>query len=395
MKSLTVQSTIDVRETVDRHWDVAVIGAGPGGAVAAKRLAQRGVSVLLIERSTMPRPKVCGGCLAPAGARALQDAGLGTALRDAVELTRCTVHSGEAAARLPAPGYLAIGRDVLDARLTALAAAGGARVLLGFSARVDVDGGLRLTPASAEVRELPAGGEYLVRARSVIVADGLSGASLAGRCEFDWRVRPGSRMGAGTMLLSAPIDVEAGEIAMLCDAAGYVGMVRLSSGHVDLAAALDVDAARIAGGPAALCDQIIRRCGGDASVLAGAGWRGTPLLTRHRRCIESGIVKVLGDAAGYVEPFTGEGMTWAIRGALSLSEIVADELQRGSFSPGEWSRAHAALTAASHRRCGVVARLVRCRGVMHAAVRVGERWPAAALLALTLLGPSAPSRVPA
>src|SRR5262245_23559213 len=58
-----IAPTVGWAEAVRVVWDVAVVGAGPAGSLAARELARRGASVLLVDRSPFPRPKVCGSCL--------------------------------------------------------------------------------------------------------------------------------------------------------------------------------------------------------------------------------------------------------------------------------------------------------------------------------------------
>ena len=70
-ESKPVSATITPTAAADIHWQAIVIGAGPGGSAAATRLAASGLSVLVIDATTMPRPKVCGACLSPAGVREL------------------------------------------------------------------------------------------------------------------------------------------------------------------------------------------------------------------------------------------------------------------------------------------------------------------------------------
>ena len=65
-------------------WDALVIGAGPAGSVAARELARRGCRVLLVDKATFPRPKVCGCCVNGAAIRALERLGLGHVLDGAI-----------------------------------------------------------------------------------------------------------------------------------------------------------------------------------------------------------------------------------------------------------------------------------------------------------------------
>ena len=67
-------------------WDALVIGAGPAGSVTARELARRGRRVLLVDRATFPRSKVCGGCLNGAAIRTLERLGLGRVLEGALPL---------------------------------------------------------------------------------------------------------------------------------------------------------------------------------------------------------------------------------------------------------------------------------------------------------------------
>lgn len=383
----------DVFAAAHEPWDAVIVGAGVAGSVCALALTggrSRGEQghgpvrrVLLVERSAMPRQKVCGCCLAPDGVAALASAGVADVLSDALSMNACELRIGGHAALLPAPGFRVIGRDVLDCRLAAAAHAAGARVLTDWSARVQPDGTVRLGKRT--------GGVVSLRARAVIVADGLSGSSLADRPEFGWWINPRSRMGLGASLARSPVHLPSGQMAMLCGRCGYLGLVRLPSGEIDVAASLDPAAAREAGGPAQLCTELVRSVGGDAEALSGAGWRGTPLLTRRRTCVESGNVYVIGDAAGYVEPFTGEGMTWAIRSALLGAEIVRAALA-GRSAEGSWTRLHQQELAAEHRRCRVVAGLLRHPRALAAAIAVGAYVPSLLNRAASALGPRATQR---
>ena len=98
---------------------VTVIGAGPAGAVAARELARRGVNVLLVDKATFPRPKVCGCCLNAAEIATLDAIGLGhvPVAGGAVPLKRVRVAAGRRSAELPLPGGVAVSREALDAAM--------------------------------------------------------------------------------------------------------------------------------------------------------------------------------------------------------------------------------------------------------------------------------------
>src|SRR5262249_23647918 len=61
--AMTLAATLDLMTTSERRWDAVVVGAGPAGALAARELARLGAAVLLVDRATFPRWKVCGCCL--------------------------------------------------------------------------------------------------------------------------------------------------------------------------------------------------------------------------------------------------------------------------------------------------------------------------------------------
>lgn len=386
-------STLTLSRAAATPWDVVVIGAGPAGSVAAHALAARNFSVLLVDRACMPRPKVCGCCLAPQGIAALTTMGLHSTLQGAAKISFCSINAGTAAAHFPAPGYLAIARELLDTRLASAARDAGADLLLGASARIDSSSSsVHLTPARTPDPPQVCGDAstgVILHPRTIIIADGLSGTSLNDRPEFTPIVRPSSRMGVGAAILRPPIPLAHDQIALLTSRDGYLGLVRLPSGEIDAAAALDPSAVRTAGGPAQLCARIVTASGGDPAPLLNATWRGTSLLSRARPAVESGNIFVVGDSAGYVEPFTGEGMTWAIHSALALADIVADRIiNPASSHSGSWTIAHNRLLSASHLRCRVVASLVRSPRLMHAAVKLSRHWPATGRWAAGLLGPS-------
>ncbi len=172
-------------------------------------------------------------------------------------------------------------------------------------------------------------GESLITARIVVAADGLAGASLAREPGHRIRARRHSRIGAGAVALDGPNWFQPGTIYMACGAGGYVGAVRLEDGRLDFAAALDPEHVRRRGGPARAAAAILAERGwpGVAEV-ATLAWRGTPLLSRQAAAPAGERYFVAGDAAGYVEPFTGEGMAWALASAVALAPLAVRAVQR-------------------------------------------------------------------
>ena len=88
---------------------------------------------------------------------------------------------------------------------------------------------------------------------------------------------------------------------------------------------------------------------------------------------------VLGDAAGYVEPFTGEGMAWALASAEALAPIALRAIAEWDASiPHTWQRTYDATVTQSQRSCRTVARALRHPSLVGAAVAALSHWPSLA-----------------
>jgi len=305
---------------VEIVWDAAVIGAGPAGGVAAAMLAGRGWRVLLIEKSSWPREKVCGGCLNADAVGLLAEGGLISAIARAQRIDWVFWHVGGQSLSLPAPGGAAILRSEFDAAMVAIAMERGCEFRPGCSAT--------LLPAEGEnfrTLKLRSGSENLnIRARVVLACDGIGGMSLAAERWAGWRVARKAWIGASTAGLNWPAGIESGAIHMHVGNGGYVGLVRLRGGEiVHLAAALDPAKCRKSGGPGPLIAKILESNGlGTPAGLATARFRGSGALTRRRVALGGHRVLAVGDACGYVEPFTGEGMAWAMEAARQAVELL-------------------------------------------------------------------------
>lgn len=347
-----------------RAWDAVVIGAGPAGSVAARGLARAGCAVLLVDRAEFPRDKVCGCCLAPAGVRALREAGLGSVLHGAVRLRSLRLEQGGQGLDVALPAYEVMDRTTLDARLLAQARQAGCAILLGTRARV-VRGG------TVELRDER--GSFELTPRCIVVASGMSAGVLPEEGAFAWRIRPESRFGVGATLDRGAIELQPAELLMLIASTGYLGAVRLPDGRVDLAAALDPAAVRRAGGPGELAAELLEQHGRDGTGARAAVWHGTPRLSRHRASVAAGRVLCIGDAAGYIEPITGEGMSWAIEGALRAVP-VAMRVVAGADSSC-WNRIYQRTLRRRQLQCSLVAAALRRPRVASLCVRALRAAP--------------------
>ncbi len=364
-------------DATTRIWDAVVIGAGPAGAVAARQLVRGGAAVLLVERAVFPRDKVCGCCLNRRSLAALAAIGLGD-LPDrcgAVPLNSFHWSAGRSHVTLPLPGGAALSRRTLDAALAREAAACGAALFFGTSAVVgDVDGDARC------VRLAAAGGEGIIRARVVLAACGLTSRHVYGAAPIRLVERRSSRIGAAVRLERAPADYRAGTTYMACGPAGYAGLVRLEDGRLDVAAALDPAAVRSQGGLGAAVEAIVHSAGFPRiEGLATAAWRGTPPLTRRAIPIAAERLLLIGDAAGYVEPFTGEGIAWALEGGIAAAGIAQRAI--GQWAPEcarSWTRAHRRIVTGRQRICRAMSLMLRSPRATRAVIQALRFMPAAA-----------------
>jgi flavin-dependent dehydrogenase len=358
---MTLPPTIQP-EDCNRTWDAVVVGAGPAGSVAARELARRGLGVLLIDQAQFPRSKVCGSCLNGYAIAALDQIGLGSlpAQLGAVPLRRVTLTAGGRRADIPFSNGVSLSRMALDAALIESAIAAGAEFLPGVRATMEDSTGIvrRVTLTAAN-------DSMEVDAKVVIIADGLNGRTSPHTSTVDSK----ARLGAGTILPQAPANLPHGQLIMAAAKHGYVGLVRLEDDQLDIAAAFDARFVRECGGLAQAALAALKEAGGPKiEGLEQAHWKGTPALTRRPEQIAGERWFAVGDAAGYIEPFTGEGMAWAIAGAVALAEIAAKPWHPSCIQ--QWTSTHAQVVGRRQASCRRLARLLRHPTVCRLLVRV-------------------------
>jgi flavin-dependent dehydrogenase len=369
-----LRPTLTLEETSRKRWDVLIAGAGPAGSVAARQLASRGVSVLLADKVPFPRWKVCGCCLNGAGLSALQTLGLGGLVQrlGAGALNEMILAVGASRAKLRLPRGAVVSRQALDAALIEEAIGAGAAFLPETEAVL-----LPGMDAFRKVRLRSADAKRHVLARLAIAADGLGGTFLRLADDMAPRVSPSSPIGAGAIFEDAPGFYGPGKIFMACGRGGYAGAVRLEDGRLDIAAALSRDRLRESDGIGAVLRDTFERCGFPCpDGMISAGWRGTPQLTRMRARLANHRMFVVGDSAGYVEPFTGEGMSWAIQAAMLLVPLVLEGLEQWSPALSEaWETRYRRFFQARRKVCVFIRELLRYRPPARAAVALLERAP--------------------
>jgi geranylgeranyl reductase family protein len=341
--------------SVERR-EVVVVGGGPAGSAAAAFLAGRGRDVLLLDRASFPRDKVCGEGVSPEAWRLLDAMGAtdrvlalaphplrgmrlvspdGTAFRG--------TYRGRAR-----PGF-AVRRLALDAALLDAARDAGAEV----RERARVVGLVREGDAASGVAvDREGGSPAVVLSRVVVAADGRLGvvARSLGLLREHKTLRRFAVRGYWEGMEGLE---DYGEMHVA--AGGYCGVAPLSPTLANVAFVLDARAmAPAAGDLEGFFRRTIRERWPrvaerlDRARLASPPRVVGPLALLCRRVADPGVV-LAGDAAGFYDPFTGEGVTLALRTAELAAEAVHAALGAGAASTVPRLRSYEAARDAATR----------------------------------------------
>jgi menaquinone-9 beta-reductase len=355
--SPSIADTLTIVDACRDEWDLIVVGAGLSGSIAAREAARRGSRVLLVDKAAFPRRKVCG-CFLNANALAnLAQLNLTSLLVDshAPSVRGVFLSAGTRRTYLPLPTGAALSRAWLDTQLAREAAAAGASLLLRTEAHlVGVDRDhcrLRLNQGDAE-------GEIV--SRIVVAADGLAGRLARETRDCVQSVNPRSRIGVSAATTRVPEGYQPGTIQMVVGREGYIGALQVEDGHLELAAALDPAAIK-RWGPGETVRRILQHS--PLPRLEGVcelDWQGTHPLSRQTSPPAGRRIFFVGDAAGYIEPFTGEGMAWAIASGAAVAGIAHQAAQCYSDDlPRHWIRMRERLLGGRMRLCRLVTQSLR------------------------------------
>jgi flavin-dependent dehydrogenase len=326
-----------------RGADVVVVGGGPAGATTAWALARNGADVLVLDRAHFPRPKACAEFLSPQARRILAEMGaLDAVIRSgAPDLESMTIHAVngqsfegrfDAARNCGGQRNAALGvrREILDSILLDCARSAGARVAEGVAVTDLIrDANGRVTGVRARegeiTREIPA--------RIVVGADGLR--SVVGRrLGLIRAARWPRRVGFAAHYTGVRGIGHGGEMHVARD--GYCGLANVGGGVTNVGMAMPVRfAAGAAGDSAGFMERWINAHPRLAPRFAGAE-RISPVLATgpfavHARRAWVPGAALVGDAADFFDPFTGEGMFEALRGGEMLGPYLCVAL--ASTSP--------------------------------------------------------------
>ncbi|MCY2971184.1 MAG: NAD(P)/FAD-dependent oxidoreductase [Planctomycetota bacterium] len=353
-----IKPNIRIEECASQIWDVIIVGSGPAGGLAAILLARKKLRVLLVDKQSFPRSKVCGCCLNGNAVSTLEEAGLSHILSEnqAVAVREMCLGSKKIHLTFPLQKQMVLSRERLDSSLISEAMIEGAFFLDTTLAELG-----QLTPSSREVFLKQGDIQILSSAKIVLAADGLGGRLLVRKNITTHLASNSTRLGAGVTILDPPDFFKNGTLFMTSGNGGYVGLVRLEDGRLDLAAAFDPIAIKKHGSMGALAKSLLQEMNWPLPLdIETAPWRGTPALTGHIEQVASERLFVIGDAAGYIEPFTGEGMAWAFTGANFVAPLIAKGV--ACWEPGlakQWALKYKAHITNRQGICKVIAFLLR------------------------------------
>lgn len=365
---------------------VLVVGGGPGGASAAFWLAQRGVDVVLAEKKHYPREKACGDGLTPRAVRQLTDMGFDFDRPDVHRVVGLRSYAGDVMLEMPWPEHsvypnwgATLRRSDLDGRVAALAESAGATVLQGVEAVAVVENG-NLT--AVELKRTGEAAEVVVP-QYVVVADGsLSrfgrqlGAERRRDYPFGLAVRgywesPNSTDG----FIESQLDIRDSQGRAM---PGYGWVFPMGDGTINVGAGLvstfkgwkDINTSHILEAYLAELPQhwhvgpepVARPIGGKLPMAFSVG----PKSGRNW--------VLVGDAAGAVNPFNGEGIDYAYETGRLAAGLIADALATSDPDTlAVYDEMLAAEYAAYHRVARIFVSVIGNPSVMRTLTTVGMR----------------------
>ena len=319
-----------------QHYDVAIVGAGPAGSATATFLAERGYSVALIDRARFPRSKPCGEYVSPEARRILDRlvapgelAAEQPAMLEGMRVVSPdgTSFIGRFSATHMYRGYsdqgIALPRSVLDLHLVQLARHRGATLL----ERTKLDSFDPPTSRSRTLYLRQGNRSFTISARLLVGADGIHS-----RVAKQLRV---ARRGAlnRVALVAHAVGVDGmqllGEMHVIKQA--YVGLAPVGRGLTNVSVVVDTKRQGIGGKPGEWFHRVIQEVpevhqrlskAEFVSPIVGAG----PFARSSTRATADRAVLV-GDAADFYDPFTGEGIYAALRGAELVAELISPFLE--------------------------------------------------------------------
>jgi len=291
-----------------KKWDLIVIGAGPAGSSCAALCAKAGMKVLLLESARFPRDKVCGDCLNPAVWPILDSLGISQRVQglpnSSPGIIRFTM-DGQRSVEIPllkSSAEVVIRRREFDALLVERSIELGAVFQDGIpiTSLQRVQGEWHITTAQGVIGSAPV----------IVAADGRN-SSVARHLRMLSSPIRDDRVGIQTQI-SHPEGYD-GALEMHLYQNGYGGLADLGQGQANLCLVSNAGAMR----------QLRKEAEDLYQVNPAIAWRSIiPISRPQARSVARDGVFLCGDAACVVEPFTGEGIAFALRTGSQLARIL-------------------------------------------------------------------------
>ncbi|BCY05211.1 geranylgeranyl reductase family protein [Actinoplanes sp. L3-i22] len=304
---------------VEPDWDVAVIGAGPAGLAAAVAAASAGARVVVLERAEHPRYKTCGGGLLGSSLRLSEEHLPAVPVRDTISSLTFTLDGRREFTRSSERPLLAlVRRDDFDLAWCAAAAKAGAVIRPNTQVRAlaQDEHGVTVTLNDGAT----------VTARVAIGADGSAGITS----RHVGVVFEQQDLGLEVELAATAADQERWRGRVLLDWGPHPGSYGwLFPKEDQLTVGVIMAKGRGADTKRYLHDLVERLGLSGRTVLHDSGH-----LTRCRAAgspLRRGRVLVAGDAAGLLEPWTREGISYALRSGLWAGQVAAEDQDLSAY----------------------------------------------------------------
>lgn len=307
-------------------YDVIIAGAGPSGTTMAYHLARAGLEVLVLEKEFMPREKPCGGGVTYKAARLLEFPWEGI-IEDTIQTVVFTFRGrGRVSAHSAKPVAYMITRSNFDSLLTGYAKLAGANIVEGTAVR-------EVTVEDNYVSVRVDGEAY--RGRFFVGADGINGKS-ARLLGLHGPEKTGPTLEVEVECPSQILEQNRGVIKIDGGAVpGGYGWVFPKKDHLSIG--LGVFTCKVKGLRHYLNNFLVREGLDSFKVLRVQGFP-IPISGGKKRKIHYKSALLLGDAAGLVDPFCGEGIYYAIKSAQLATEAILDNKTNMERAPSIYQK---------------------------------------------------------